>query len=95
MVRQRVLDARERQRRRGALNAMLSTTVIERFCELDAAGRRLAAEPWSRRHVGARRPSRDARRRTIAVSAARTRAAMRLAEALQYRAYEARRFFAR
>jgi len=92
-VRVRVLDARARQRRRGALNAMLSTAALRSHCELDADGRRLIADAVDRGGMSARAVHRALRvARTIADLGGEERVGiMRLAEALQYRAYEGRR----
>ena len=92
-VRERVLVARQRQRDRGGLNALLSNAALREHCALDAAGRRLIADAVDRGGMSARGVHRALRvARTIADLAAEERiTAMRLAEALQYRAYEARR----
>jgi magnesium chelatase family protein len=96
-VRERVLIARKRQRDRGGLNALLSNAALCEHCALDAAGRRLIADAVDRGGMSARGVHRALRvARTIADLAGEERVtAMRLAEALQYRAYEARRFVAR
>jgi magnesium chelatase family protein len=96
VVRDRVLSARERQRARGALNAMLSNAALREHCVLDAAGTRLIADAVDRGGMSARAVHRALRvARTIADLVGEERvSAMRLAEALQYRAYEARRFVA-
>jgi magnesium chelatase family protein len=96
-VRARVLTARERQRERGALNAVLSNAALHQHCPLDAAGSRLIADAVDRGGMSARAVHRALRvARTIADLAVEERvSAMRLAEALQYRAYEARKFAAR
>ncbi len=96
-VRERVLVARKRQRDRGGLNALLSNAALREHCALDAAGRRLIADAVDRGGMSARGVHRALRvARTIADLAGEERVtAMRLAEALQYRAYEARRFVAR
>ena len=92
-VRERVLCARQRQRQRGALNAMLSNAGLREHCALDAAGRRLVAEAVDRGGMSARAVHRALRvARTIADLAGDERVTtMRVAEALQYRAYESRR----
>ena len=97
VVRARVLAARVRQRERGALNAMLSTAALRMHCALDAVGTRLIAEAVDRGGMSARAVHRALRvARTIADLAGEERVtSLRLAEALQYRAYEARRFGAR
>lgn len=97
VVRARVAAARERQRERGALNARLSHAALRRHCELDAAGRRLVGEAMDRGGMSARGIHRALRvARTMADLAAEERIGLtRLAEALQYRAYEARRVVAR
>lgn len=92
-VRDRVLEARERQRARGALNAMLGNAALREHAALDADGERLVADAMDRGGMSARAVHRALRvARTIAdmAGAARLNAAM-LAEALQYRAYEKRR----
>jgi len=92
-VRARVLAARERQQSRGALNARLTSTELRACAALDGAGRRLVADAVDRGGMSARGVHRAIRvARTIADLAGEERVtAMRLAEALQYRAYEARR----
>jgi magnesium chelatase family protein len=96
-VRARVLTARDRRRERGSLNAMLSNAALRQHCALDAAGTRLIADAMDRGGMSARAVHRALRvARTIADLAGEERVtALRLAEALQYRAYEARRFAAR
>jgi magnesium chelatase family protein len=93
-VRERVIAARERQRGRGALNAVLSNAALRHHCALDAAGTRLVADAVDRGGMSARGVHRALRvARTIADLAGEERvSSLRLAEALQYRAYEARRF---
>lgn len=93
-VRDRVRSARTSQRARGALNAMLSNAAVRRHCALDAAGTRLIGEAVDRGGLSARAVHRALRvARTIADLAGEQRvSAHRLAEALQYRAYETRRF---
>lgn len=92
-VRERVLSARERQRGRGALNATLSNAGLRDHCALDAEGRRLVAEAVDRGGMSARAAHRALRvARTIADLAGDERVIKtRVAEALQYRAYESRR----
>jgi magnesium chelatase family protein len=96
-VRARVRMARDRQRERGSLNSMLSHGALRKHCALDAAGTRLIADAVDRGGMSARAVHRALRvARTIADLADESRVrAMRLAEALQYRAYETRRFVAR
>jgi len=93
-VRDRVLAARERQRARGALNARLSNAALAEHCLLDAMARRLVGDAVDRGGMSARGVHRALRvARTIADLAGEASvSAMRLAEALQYRAYEGRRF---
>ena len=92
-VRARVLCARERQPRRGRLNALLSNADLREHCALDASGRRLIAEAVDRGGMSARAVHRALRvARTIADLLGEERVTtMRVAEALQYRAYESRR----
>jgi magnesium chelatase family protein len=96
-VRERVLVARQRQRDRGGLNALLSNAALREHSALNAPGRRLIADAVDRGGMSARGVHRALRvARTIADLAGEERVtAMRLAEAVQYRAYEARRFIAR
>ena len=93
-VRERVLAARARQRARSVLNAQLPNTALRAHCALDDAARRLVADAVDRGGMSARGVHRALRvARTIADLAGEDHiGAMRLAEALQYRAYEARRF---
>ena len=97
VVRERVLAARARQRTRGVLNAMLPNAALRRHCALDAAGIRLLADAVDRGGMSARGVHRALRvARTIAdLAGEEPITSMQLAEALQYRAYEARRFAAR
>lgn len=91
-VRSRVLAARERQRVRGAVNARLSQAALRECCALDASTRRLIADAVDRGGMSARAVHRALRvARTIADLADEPSvSAMRLSEALQYRAYERR-----
>ena len=91
-VRGRVIAARDRQRVRGALNASLSHDALSVHAPLDAAGRRLVADAVDRGGMSARAVHRALRvARTIADLAGEERVSvLRLAEALQYRAHEAR-----
>jgi magnesium chelatase family protein len=93
-VHERVRAARERQRARGALNAMLSNAALREHGALDAAGTRLIADAVDRGGMSARAVHRALRvARTIADLAGEERVgALRLAEAFQYRTYEGRRF---
>lgn len=93
IVRERVLTARARQRARGALNAALPDAALRRHAALDEPGRRLLADAMDRGGMSARAVHRALRvARTLADLAAEERVGvMRLAEALQYRAYEGRR----
>lgn len=94
LVRERVLAARETQMRRGGLNASLSDATLKQHYGLDSATRRLIADAVDRGGMSGRGVHRALRvARTIADLAGKKRvSAMRLAEALQYRAYETRRF---
>jgi len=96
-VRARVLAARECQRARGCLNAALPPSRLPEYCALDSVGRRLVTDAVDRGGMSARAVHRAMRvARTIADLAGEECVAVRaLAEALQYRAYEARRFAAR
>ncbi len=93
-VRERVIAARAIQRARGALNAALPNAALRECCTLDDTGRRLVADAVDRGGMSARAVHRALRvARTIADLAGEERmSALRIAEALQYRAYEARRF---
>ena len=93
-VRARVLAARARQRARGCLNALLPPARLSECCGLDTAGRRLVTDAVDRAGFSARAVHRALRvARTIADLADEERITVRaLAEALQYRAYERRRF---
>jgi magnesium chelatase family protein len=97
VVRERVLEARERQRVRGSLNARLPHATLREACALDASGARLVSDAVDRGGMSARGVHRALRvARTIADLAGEAPVgATRLAEALQYRAYEGRRFAAR
>jgi magnesium chelatase family protein len=92
-VRERVLAARLRQRRRGVLNARLSAAALRTQVALDAAGRRLVSDAVDRGGMSARAVHRAMRvARTIAdLEGEDLVTAKRLAEALSYRAYETRR----
>jgi magnesium chelatase family protein len=96
-VRARVLVARGYQRARGCLNAALQPSRLQECCALDATGRRLVADAVDRGGMSARAVHRALRvARTIADLNGEECVTVRaLAEALQYRAYEARRFTAR
>ena len=93
VVRARVLAARQYQRARGFLNAALPPSRLSDYCALDSAGRRLVADAIDRGGMSARAVHRAMRvARTIADLAGDERISVRaLAEALQYRAHEARR----
>jgi len=92
LVRERVLAARERQAARGVLNALLPNSALREHCALDAPAQRLVADAVDRGGMSARAVHRSLRvARTIADLAGEKRvSAQRLAEALQYRAYEGR-----
>ncbi len=89
----RVSAARARQRERGMLNSALPNAALRTHCALDTAGTRLVADAVDRGGMSARAVHRAMRvARTIADLAGEPRvSARRLAEALQYRAYESRR----
>ncbi len=92
-VRERVLAARARQAARGALNALLPNAALRQHAALDASARQLVADAVDRGGMSARAVHRALRvARTIADLAGEEGvSALRLAEALQYRAYEARK----
>jgi magnesium chelatase family protein len=96
-VRERVIAARAAQRDRGHLNAHLPDGALARACALDTVGQRLMADAIDRGGMSARGVHRALRvARTIADLGGEPRVTpLRLAEALQYRAYEARRLVAR
>lgn len=91
-VRSRVLAAREAQQARGWLNAQLPAPLLREQCVLDVPGRQLVADAIDRGGMSARAVHRALRvARTIAdLSHEASVSALRLAEALQYRAYETR-----
>jgi len=93
-VRERVCAARQRQHARGALNAALAPAALRPACALDPIARALIAEAVDRVGLSARAVHRALRvARTIAdLAGHESVAADDVAEALQYRAYEARRF---
>jgi magnesium chelatase family protein len=91
-VRTRVLAARALQRARGWMNAQLPAALLDQHAPLDRDGRRLVADAVDRGGMSARAVHRAIRvARTIAdLSIEEQVTALQLAEALQYRAYEAR-----
>jgi magnesium chelatase family protein len=92
LVRTRVLAARARQHARGWLNAQIPAPLLREHAALDAPGRQLVADAIDRGGMSARAVHRALRvARTIADLAGEERiGVLMLAEALQYRAYEAR-----
>jgi magnesium chelatase family protein len=94
VVRERVMAARERQRARGMLNAAIPAARLNALCPLDLAGQRLVTDAVDRGGMSARGVHRALRvARTIADLEEDERLSpLQLAEALQYRAYEARQF---
>jgi magnesium chelatase family protein len=92
LVRERVQAARERQRERGWMNAQLPAPLLREHVGLEPEGRRLVTDAVDRGGMSARAVHRALRvARTIADLAGEGRVnALRLAEALQYRAYETR-----
>ncbi len=93
LVRARVRAARERQQRRGYLNAELPDARLRRVCALDQVARALVAEAIDRSGLSARGVMRALRvARTIAdLDGEPNVSDGAVAEALMYRAYEARR----
>jgi len=93
VVRARVLAARRLQAARGWMNPQLPAGSLREHVVLDAEARRLVTDAVDRGGMSARAVHRALRvARTIADLAGEERiGALRLAEALQYRAYEARR----
>jgi magnesium chelatase family protein len=94
-IRARVVEARERQRRRAGdgpilLNARLSGTELDRVAALDQAGHRLLEKAVARFGLSARAIVRVRRvARTIAdLAGSETIASGHLGEALQYRALD-------
>ena len=93
-VRARVLAARVYQHARGCTNALIPPARLSECCALDAAGHRLVTDAVDRGGMSARAVHRALRvARSIADLAGEEHIRVRaLAEALQYRAYEGRRF---
>jgi magnesium chelatase family protein len=92
VARERVLEARERQAQRGWLNALLPNAALRTHCALDAQAQQLVTDAVDRGGMSARAVHRSLRvARTIAdLSGENAVNALRLAEALHYRAYETR-----
>jgi len=92
-VRARVMAARATQLARGQLNAHLPHGAVVKACALDDMGRSLMTQAIDRGGMSARGVHRALRvARTIADLGGEPRVtALRLAEAIQYRAYETRR----
>jgi magnesium chelatase family protein len=92
-VRARVIATRAIQRSRGWLNAALPNDALRQCCALEPAARQLIADAVDRGGMSARGVHRALRvARTIAdLGGEEHVSALRLGEALQYRAYEARR----
>jgi magnesium chelatase family protein len=93
VVRERVCAARERQRRRGFMNAEIPDAALRRLCGLDRTGRALVAEAIDRSGLSARGVVRSLRvARTIADLRGDPRVdSDDVAEAIMYRAYEMNR----
>jgi len=93
-VRERVMVARLRQQARGMLNAAIPAARVRALCSLDLASQRLVADAVDRGGMSARGVHRALRvARTIAdLEGEAQLTALRVAEALQYRAYEGRQF---
>ena len=91
-VRARVLAARKVQRTRGWLNTQMPAALLREHCALDPGGRQLVEDAVDRGGMSARAVHRALRvARTIADLSGEVRvSSLRLAEALQYRAFEAR-----
>ena len=83
--------------KRGTLNALLPNAGLKRACSLDTQSERLLADAIDLGGMSGRGVHRALRvARTIADLAGEERiSVVRLAEALQYRAYETRRFVER
>jgi magnesium chelatase family protein len=87
-----VIAARDRQLQRGRLNAALPVAALRTHCALDARSRRLLTDAVDHSGMSARAVHRALRvARTLAdLAGEETVTLPRLAEALQYRAYESR-----
>jgi magnesium chelatase family protein len=86
-MRDRVEAARERQRRRGSVNALIPAKGLREYCALDAAGERALEMAMKKLSLSARAHDRILKvARTVAdLSGSETVEARHVAEAVQYR----------